>query len=280
MLSACLRIANWGWVLVVLGGLTVLSGCEPKKPETSSETSSSENSSSEKGDPKSAPPVEKVDGGADPKDPATGHLDESTPVPGAEVEIALDLPAPAFKGTPKHVPEGSHLEEPRRGPRPPFKAPAGTKNLAFEKPVSGSDEDPIIGSLDLITDGDKQATEESYVEFGPGPQYVQIDLGQPAELHGILLWQYHNNARVYHDVVVQLSDDADFVLGVTTVYNNDHDNSSSLGVGADKEYWESFEGRLFEFEPISARYVRISSNGSTEDDQNHHTEIEVYGVSQ
>lgn len=211
-----------------------------------------------------------------PAKPGEGEGEGSAATP--EVEIALDLPRPAFKGTPKHVPEGSHLEEPRVGPRAPFMAPKGTVNVALGQPVSGSDEDPIIGSLDLITDGDKEAREDSYVELGPGPQWIQIDLGDSAELHGMLLWQYHNNARVYHDVVVMLSDDPDFITGVTTVYNNDHDNSSSLGVGADKEYWESFEGRLFEFDPVTARYVRISTNGSTEDDQNHYTEVEVYGV--
>ncbi|MCA9245144.1 MAG: hypothetical protein KDA32_14390, partial [Phycisphaerales bacterium] len=65
---------------------------------------------------------------------------------------------------------------------------------------------------------------------------------------------------------------------VTTVYNNDHDNSSGMGVGTDKEYWETFEGRLIDGKGAKGRYVRLYSNGSTEDDQNHYTEVEVFAT--
>jgi hypothetical protein len=33
--------------------------------------------------------------------------------------------------------------------------PPGTTNLALHKPVSGSDSDPVIGNLEMITDGNK-----------------------------------------------------------------------------------------------------------------------------
>jgi len=202
----------------------------------------------------------------------------ASPAPAGDlVPIDLKLPKPAFKGTPKHVPPGSRLEKPRSAPREPFLAPQGTVNVAKDKPVTSSDNDPIIGSMKLVTDGDKEASEGGYVELGPRLQYVQIDLGKPHKVCAVVVWHYHASARVYHDVVVQVSDDADFITNVRTVFNNDHDNSSGLGLGEDMEYWETYEGKLIDAKGVPARYVRLYSNGSTSDDQNHYTEVEVYG---
>ncbi|MFO0838027.1 MAG: hypothetical protein U1D55_05825 [Phycisphaerae bacterium] len=192
--------------------------------------------------------------------------------------VEFKLPKPAFRGTPKDAPRGTNLEKPRSGPRPPFLAPRGTLNLAAGKPVTSSDSEPIVGSLKLVTDGDKEAADGSYVELGPGLQWVQIDLQQRAKLYALLVWRYHQNARIYHDVIIQISDDAEFKKDVKTVFNNDHDNTSKLGVGDDKEFWETYEGRLTECAAAAGRYVRLYSNGSTADDQNHYTEIEVYGL--
>ena len=194
------------------------------------------------------------------------------------VAVELKLPKPAFKGTPTQVPPGTNLEPPRKGPRPPLLAPPGTKNVASGKPVTSSDSEPIIGTLKLVTNGNKEATEGSYVELGPKLQWVQIDLKEKYAVYAIIVWHYHANARVYHDVVVQIADDPDFITNVRTVFNNDHDNTSGLGLGTDKEYWETFEGKLIETKGAVARYVRLYSNGSTADDQNHYTEVEVYGV--
>jgi len=116
-----------------------------------------------------------------------------------------------------------------------------------------------------------------FVELGPMPQWVQIDLGSSHALSAILLWHYHSQARVYRDVVVQVSDDPAFKAGVTTVFNNDHDNSSKLGVGPDKEYIEVAEGRLIDPKSVKGRYVRLYSNGNTTNDLNHYVEVEVYG---
>ena len=82
------------------------------------------------------------------------------------------------------------------------------------------------------------------VELAPGKQYVQIDLGKPAQLAALVVWHYHQEARVYRDVVVQVAEDPDFIIGVTTLFNNDDDNSSGLGAGKDKEYLETYEGKL------------------------------------
>jgi len=116
------------------------------------------------------------------------------------------------------------------------------------------------------------------VELGPGLQWVQIDLGGSASLQAILIWHYHSQARVYRDVIVQVSDGKDFVSGVTTVFNNDHDNSSGLGAGRDKEYIEVAEGRLVDPKGVKGRYVRLYSGGNTSNDMNHYVEVEVYGL--
>jgi hypothetical protein len=205
--------------------------------------------------------------------PEAKKADDSKLVP-----LDLKLPRPAFKGTPTNVPPGTNLEPPRKGPRPPLLVPPGTKNVAEGKPVTSSDSEPIIGNVKLVTDGDKEAKEGNYVELGPGRQYVQIDLKDKYAIYAVLVWHYHANARVYHDVVVQIADDADFIENVRTLFNNDHDNSAGLGLGRDKEYWETFEGKLIDAQGAVARYVRLYSKGSTADDQNHYTEVEVYGL--
>lgn len=192
--------------------------------------------------------------------------------------IPLKLPMPAFLGTPGEVPPGVRLEKPRKGPRPEFLAPEGSRNLALEKPVTSSDSSPTIGSLELITDGDKEATDRGLVELAIGPQYVQIDLGELCELHAVVFWHYHHAARIYHDVVVQVAEDKDFILGVKTLYNNDHDNSAGLGIGEAREYWETYEGRLVAAKKVKARFVRLTANGNTSDDRSHYVEVEVYGT--
>ena len=144
--------------------------------------------------------------------------------------------------------------------------------------MTASDQDPIIGEIAFVTDGDKEATEGSYVELGPGVQWVQIDLQERCEIRAILIWHYHASARGYHDVVVPVADDADVITNVRTVFNNDHDNSAGLGRGAAKEYWETYEGKLLDARGVKARYVRRYSNGSTADDQNHYTAVGGYGI--
>ena len=113
------------------------------------------------------------------------------------VPIDLKLPKPAFKGTPKHVPAGSNLEKPRKGPRPPLLAPKGTKNVAAGRPVTASDNDPILGSAKFITDGNKSADEDAYVELGPGAcNTPKIDLKHKCAIYAVVVWHYHANARV------------------------------------------------------------------------------------
>jgi len=178
------------------------------------------------------------------------------------VPIDIKLPKPMFVGTPQDT-KVPNLEKPIGKARPPFLAPEGTKNVALGKPIASSDEEPIIGEIEMITDGDKEAADGSYVELGPFVQHVTIDLEAMHEIYAIVAWHYHKQARVYFDVVVQVADDADFITNVKTVFNNDIDNSAGLGVGKNMHY--------------KARYVRFYSNGNTSNDLNHYIEVEVYG---
>ncbi len=192
-------------------------------------------------------------------------------------ELKLKLPKPMFIGTPTNI-KSANLEVVTGKPRGPFYVPKGTALLSLKKPVTASDDMPVIGDLDMITDGEKAGSDGYFVELGPGKQWVQIDLGASHPLYAILVWHYHTQARVYRDVIVQVSDDPAFKSGVTTVFNNDHDNSSKIAPGKDKEYIEVAEGKLFDPKGAKGRYVRLYSNGNTTNDLNHYVEVEVYGL--
>jgi hypothetical protein len=192
-------------------------------------------------------------------------------------ELKLKLPKPMFIGTPTNL-KSANLEVITGKPRGPFYVPTGTVLLSGKKKVTSSDANPVIGELDMLTDGEKSGGDGYFVELGPGVQWVQVDLGASHPLSAMLVWHYHSQARIYHDVIVQVSDDPAFKTGVTTIFNNDHDNSSKLGQGKDKEYIEVAEGRLFDLNGAKARYVRLSSKGNTTNDLNHYVEVEVYGL--
>ncbi len=197
--------------------------------------------------------------------------------PAGKEELKLKLPKPMFIGTPTNI-RSPNLEKVTGKSRPPFYVPQGTVLLSAKKKVTSSDNAPVIGELDMITDGEKSGGDGFFVELGPATQWVQVDLGASRPLYAILVWHYHSQARVYRDVVAQVSDDPAFKTGVTTVFNNDHDNSSKLGAGADKEYIEVAEGRLIDPKGAKGRYVRLYSNGNTTNDLNHYVEVEVYGT--
>jgi hypothetical protein len=211
--------------------------------------------------------------------PAEGAKDQPTTGASGEKLVPLDvkLPKALFEGTPKNIKPSLTLEKYVDKPRPAFLAPEGCVNLAAGKKVTSSDMEPIIGEIKLITDGDKEGSDGSFVELGPGKQWVQVDLGAAANIYAIVVWHYHGEGRVYHDVVVQVADDADFIENVKTVYNNDFDNSAGLGIGKDLEYIEDYRGRLMDAKGVKGRYLRLYSKGNTSNDQNHYIEIEVFG---
>jgi len=193
-----------------------------------------------------------------------------------KVPLKTQLPRPLFVGTPVplNVP---NLEPPLKGKRADFMVPAGTINLAKGKKVTASDDSPVTGTLDLVTDGDKAGDEGSWVELGPGKQWVQIDLAKKASIYAILIWHYHSQARVYRDVVVQVSDDANFKSGVTTIFNNDFKNEVGAGAGKDQNYVETYQGKLIDAKGAQGRYVRLYSNGNTTNKLNDYIEVEVWG---
>jgi hypothetical protein len=192
--------------------------------------------------------------------------------------LQIELPIPAFMGTPTDIPLSEHIEPPSETPREPFLAPAGTRLLSVDKPVTSSDRNPINGTLELVTDGNKEAGDSNVLELRRRLQWVQIDLEQPARLYAIVVWHAHDTPQVVHDVIVQVADDVDFTQNVRTLYNNDYDNSAGLGVGKDKEYFEDYQGRLMDAKGERARYVRCYSNGSTYTALNRWTEVEVWGI--
>jgi hypothetical protein len=184
------------------------------------------------------------------------------------VPLKTDLPKPLMVGTP--VPISIPKLEAKIKKFPEFQVPAGTVNLAKGKKVSSSDSEPVIGSLDLITDGDKEGDEGSWVELGSGKQWVQVDLEKEATISAILVWHFHSQERVYRDVVVQISNDPKFEKDVTTVYDNSE-------AGKDLPYIESYLGKLVDAKGAKGRYVRLSSAGNTTNKLNHYIEVEVFG---
>jgi hypothetical protein len=195
------------------------------------------------------------------------------------VPLDIKLPAPAFKGTPKDLQVGPNVEPVSDKPRAPMMVPPGLKNIAADPKVkvTSSDKNVTAENLAKLTDGDKEASDQSIIFIHKGTQWVQMDFGSPQEIFAVAIWHAHNMAKVYHDVIVQVADDADFIENVRTVFNNDSDNSSGLGVGTDREYFETYEGKLINAKGVKARYIRFYSKGSTESALNEYTELEVFG---
>ena len=233
-------------LFLMVSTVLVMGGCKKKAPESGAEPPAKE----------AAKPIEK----------------------GSQLApISLVLPKPMFQGTPENLSGVENLEKPLGKPRPAFLAPEGTQNLALNKSLTSSEMDPITGALEMIVDGDKDATEGSVVELGPFKQWVQIDLEKEAEIYAIVFWHYHKTPRVYFDIVVQISDDEEFITGVTTIYNNDLNNSIGLGVGQDNHYVETAEGRLVDAKGVKGRFVRLYSQSNNQNDYSHYIEVEVYG---
>jgi hypothetical protein len=193
-----------------------------------------------------------------------------------KVPLAVEYPKPLFAGTPRPI-SLSNLE-PAGAKRADIMVSAESKLLSRGKKVTSSDSLPVIGELSFITDGDKTGIDGAYVELGPNTQWVQVDLGASAKIDAVAVWHFHSQARVYHDVVVQISDDPEFKKGVKTIFNNDDDNSSKLGKGGEKSYVETNHGRVLPADGATGRYVRLYRNGNTSDELNHYCEIEVFGV--
>lgn len=148
---------------------------------------------------------------------------------------------------------------------------ADPTNLAYGLVPTSSD----VGAVNL-----DKVTDESLATFGylpsGSPAWVKIDLGSIVVLRLIKLWHLvGGTSRSYHDVIVQISEDD---VTYTTLFNNDTDDSAGEGVGTDAEYIENETGLSVSCgtNGLTARYIRIWSNGSSADTISHFAEIEAY----
>jgi len=196
-----------------------------------------------------------------------------------KVAIKFELPPPHSSGTPKEI-KSDNLE-PDPGPgklRPPIMVePEYAKKLTTENTKVTTSEEAVTGDNDYVVDGDKTPDATSMLQLPGGLQWVQLDLGAEHTVSAVCVWHDQGDERVYKDVIVQISNDANFVDGVTTIFNNDHDNTAKLGKGKDKEYRERNDGRPMDAKLSKGRYVRCYSNGSTSEPVNNYIEIEVFG---
>lgn len=143
-------------------------------------------------------------------------------------------------------------------------------NVAKNKPLTLKDPTKMTyGQLSHLNDGKvDNRNEYVLVQVADGPQWVQVDLEQPFDVQRVNIrsdWGSDaNSRRVARDYIVQLSDDPTFTTGVTTIYNNDKDNSSGQGVGTDDPFVEAADGsgkNIILDDTVSARYVRWWANG-------------------
>jgi len=111
----------------------------------------------------------------------------------------------------------------------------------------------------MITDGNKAGSDGSFVELKSGVQNVSLIWRPEALSFAILIWHFHKEARAYAGVVVQVADDPDFISNVRTLFNNDANNETGSGIGKDKRYVETSEGKLIDARGVEARYVRSSA---------------------
>ncbi len=236
-------LQNIGWAILI-ACLPLTDGCNPTQPP---------------------PAPEKI-----PLNPASSNSAAASVAPaGNLVPLETKLPDVLIAGTPVQVTVPNLEPELKKWPK--FMVPAGTVNLARGKKVTASDNDPVEGTLDLVTDGDKAGDDGSWVELGKGKQWVQIDLATNAVIYAVVVWHYHQQqVRVYRDVVVQVSSDPKFEQDVTTIF----DNSAA---GKDRPYIENYLGKLIDAKGVQGRYVRLYSNGNTTDKMNHYIEVEVFG---
>ena len=200
-----------------------------------------------------------------------------------KVAIKFELPPPHITGTPKEI-KSDNLE-PDRGQgklRPPIMVePEFTKKLTNEDTKVTTSEEAVSGENEYVVDGDKTADMTAMLQLPSGLQWVQLDLGAEHVISAICVWHDQGDERVYKDVIMQISNDPKFAdkTKVTTVFNNDHDESSKLGLGKgpDKEYRERNDGRPVDAKLTKGRYVRVYSAGSTSEPINNYIEIEVFG---
>ena len=200
-----------------------------------------------------------------------------------KVALKIQFPPPHSSGTPKEI-KSDNLE-PDPGPgkfRPPIMVePEYTKKLTTEDTKVTTSEEAVTGENEYVVDGDKTPDATSMLQLPGGVQWVQLDLGAEHTISAICVWHDQGDDRVYKDVIMQISNDEKFAdkTKITTIFNNDHDQTSKLGLGKgpDKEYRERNDGRPVDAKLTKGRYVRVYSAGSSSEPTNNYIEIEVFG---
>ena len=153
------------------------------------------------------------------------------------VPLVLKLPAAHYAGTP---PQGTTFSGIQDTPDPTVKIPKGVKNIAPQAKLTCSAKSITRAELAKVTDGDKEAEEDSVVDLPKGLQWIQFNFSTPQDIYVIAIWHAHDSRKVYHSVIAQVADDPDFTENVRTLFNNDRENKEGLGAGTDRQYFEIF----------------------------------------
>jgi hypothetical protein len=255
------------FTIALLAGAMIFAGCGPKK-DTPTDKGDGDGSNVT-----TAPAPTGTNGTTTVKTPTV------TTTKVKKVVLDIKLPKAMFKGTPVPMSEDNIAKGRAKGEeRPVIKVPDGTVNLALGKKVTSNESLPVVGDLEMVTDGDKSGEDGHNVDIGFGKKWVAIDLGEKANIYGVSVWHFHGQARAYRDVIIEVADDEDFLTNAKTIFNSDHNNSYGMGMGEQMGYVETNEGKyMYCPKGTTGRFVRLHSFGNTSNDQNHYIEVEVYG---
>lgn len=114
-----------------------------------------------------------------------------------KVPLKTEIPEEILAGTPPNVLAmlfpGLVMPD---ADQKPLMVPKGTVNLALKKKITASDSNPILGELSYVTDGNKEGSEDAYVELSPDLQWVQIDLEKTADVYAVYVWHYFREAQL------------------------------------------------------------------------------------
>jgi len=113
------------------------------------------------------------------------------------------------------------------------------KVTASVKPFSDS-VSIVTDRLSLVTDGDKEANDRCIAELRIGVQWVQVDLGADC----VVCWLDHRPVeKICRGVIVAVADDDSLANHVRVLFNNDKEILAGLGIGKDKQYFETRSGK-------------------------------------
>ena len=149
--------------------------------------------------------------------------------------------------------------------------PAEDENIALDKPVTGSTEPGGKSERPFsnLTNGSLDAGEYAMtITGGADSNWVQVDLEAAYPVKAVALWHYYPDGRTYKSNKVALSATGKFEGEEVVVFDSDSDG----------EYAETADGKMIEFDPIEARYVRNWTDGSNSNGDNHWIEIMVYAA--